>query len=779
MKIAPNLRFTVIEPTKKSLETFMQMIKGIYQDFSRAFNGNIGFGDGTNLDNISGSWINVTAPAVANTDFTVNHNLGRIPSGYWVMQKDRACDVYTGSIAATVTQLTLRSTVASAVIRLFIIGLLLCFFSARSEAQGANHTNIALMITTVAGSTGIGGGVVTQPIAGAIITVCNGSTLPASGVTCTGLASIYSNITLTTAISNPTNADSKGNYTFYATSGQSYVISVGGTGLTTYSYVWTAPYTGSINASVLTAGNLNNVQVVGTATGTNASIAAAYTALPSGGGVIYVTAGTYNQALGTLAFSKDVRILCENKATTSITFTGASGVALLWNSGTAGGNYVDWAANGIENCTITGPGSAGTGIQIGDATHANIGWRGQNNIVQSFAIGIANGNLISWGSKCDHCVFANNTQNLSFNLATAGGTENVEFAHTVFTNTSAYNANDVSITGTGLSEVNFTDCSFDNSQVSITNGSNVRFVSSHFEVNSNTTTTPISLSGGAVVSLVNPKFQVDPAAGSVPTNLISASNSNLDIFAPEVNSNSTVTNFVNGTNSGIKLWGLPQFTGVTNIITRSGGWAIQCGDNSQNCVYDLATGKLVLATGTVLQANEGSSPTGVGGSSTVAADSGDHMLKYNPNSSGEQHVPLVVRTTSVYTNATTTPSNITGLSFPVKANTWYTAICSVVYQGSAGTAGLDMTITGPAAPTSLFYTYIEDATQTGGSQDSVSTAFGTKLTGAGTITATTNLPTTVTISLNNGANAGTVQLQGSATGAGTVTVAIGSFCSVF
>lgn len=260
MKIAPNLQFAVIEPTKKSLKDFVDMVRTVYQNFVQGFNGNIGFGDGTNLDNINGSWINVVAPGVANTDFTVNHNLNRIPSGYLVMQKDRACDIYTGSVAATVTQLTLRATVASAVLRLFVIGILLCLFSTRSEAQGANHTNTAQKNTVVAGSTGIGGGNVLQVIVGAVITVCNGSTLPAVGSICTGSANIFSNRALTTAISNPFNADNNGNYTFWASPG-SYVVSVSGAGLTTYSYVITLScnpadacnFTGNNNVSGISA----------------------------------------------------------------------------------------------------------------------------------------------------------------------------------------------------------------------------------------------------------------------------------------------------------------------------------------------------------------------------------------------------------------------------------------------------------------------------------------------------------------------------------------------
>src|SRR5882762_11400739 len=229
MKAAPNLNFTVIKPEQKSLSDFVQMLKTVYQNFIQVLNGNIGFGDGTIPDNISGSWINVVAPVAPNTDFTVNHNLGRLPVGYWPMQKDRACDVYTGSVVATKTALTLRATVASAVLRLFVVGLLLGLFVPRIEAQGARHDNIALSTANTSA------GQVIRPIASALITVCNGSTLPSPGFACTGLASIFSNRALTSSLSSQFNADINGNYGFWVAPGP-YVVSVGGIGVATFSY---------------------------------------------------------------------------------------------------------------------------------------------------------------------------------------------------------------------------------------------------------------------------------------------------------------------------------------------------------------------------------------------------------------------------------------------------------------------------------------------------------------------------------------------------------------
>src|SRR6266576_4266520 len=310
MKIAPNLQFDVIEPTKKSLENFVRMIRSVYQNFTTAFNGNIGFGDGANLDNINGSWINVVAPVAPNTDFTMNHNLGRIPSGYWIMQKDRACDVYTGGVAATQTQLTLRASVASAVLRIFVICILISlgFFAKRSEAQGVHHQEIALKATVAAGSSGLSGSVM-QPIPSAIITVCNGSVLPITGSTCTGLASIFSDSALTLSLSNPFNADLNGNYGFCITPG-SYIISVGGANIVTYSYaitlacgvsstcVYSGPMTFSGSLTVSGAATFN--QLSGTQhVNANQSFAAALAATANPGS-IEIDPGTYTVATNTV-----------------------------------------------------------------------------------------------------------------------------------------------------------------------------------------------------------------------------------------------------------------------------------------------------------------------------------------------------------------------------------------------------------------------------------------------------------------------------------------------
>jgi hypothetical protein len=122
-RVAPNIDYTVeVLPDKASLLKYARQIQRVYQNLSFILNGQVGFGqDGVTRDNIDGNWINVTTPAVANTDFTVDHNLFRLPVGYILMRTDRAVDIYDGSLADTNMQITLKANAASAVIRLFII----------------------------------------------------------------------------------------------------------------------------------------------------------------------------------------------------------------------------------------------------------------------------------------------------------------------------------------------------------------------------------------------------------------------------------------------------------------------------------------------------------------------------------------------------------------------------------------------------------------------------------------------------------------------------------
>jgi hypothetical protein len=131
--------------------------------------------------------------------------------------------------------------------------------------------------------------------------------------------------------------------------------------------------------------------------------------------------------------------------------------------------------------------------------------------------------------------------------------------------------------------------------------------------------------------------------------------------------------------------------------------------------------------------------------------------------------------TSAYTNATTTFSNVTGLSLTVAAGTNYKMTCHITWQGSATTTGPKYQFTGPASPTSVASSAFSMVTASTVTQTSA-VALSTSMPNAGTITATTNFTDLVTIGLQNGATAGTLQLQAAANGAGTLTIQPGSYC---
>jgi hypothetical protein len=107
---------------KEPLGRFQQMLRKLYEQLARVMNGGISFGDSAQSlsDNIDGVWLSTTTPAGADTNFTLTHNLGRLPNGWIVAMQNKAGSVYLGSVAATTTQLTLRCSVASVAVRLFI-----------------------------------------------------------------------------------------------------------------------------------------------------------------------------------------------------------------------------------------------------------------------------------------------------------------------------------------------------------------------------------------------------------------------------------------------------------------------------------------------------------------------------------------------------------------------------------------------------------------------------------------------------------------------------------
>lgn len=95
------------------------------RDLVRKVNSEISLGngvDGYRTGNIDGQFVDVaTTPGTADTEFVIVHGLQRVPIGYNVVRKDKACDVYDSSIGSWTSSLMyLKCSVATATVKLFI-----------------------------------------------------------------------------------------------------------------------------------------------------------------------------------------------------------------------------------------------------------------------------------------------------------------------------------------------------------------------------------------------------------------------------------------------------------------------------------------------------------------------------------------------------------------------------------------------------------------------------------------------------------------------------------
>lgn len=81
-----------------------------------------GSGDnGTPCGNMEGSWWYNTTPSTPDTDFTIIHNLGRLPKSFEIRWANIAAIIYQSpAVGPTSTAVTLRCTVASATLRIKI-----------------------------------------------------------------------------------------------------------------------------------------------------------------------------------------------------------------------------------------------------------------------------------------------------------------------------------------------------------------------------------------------------------------------------------------------------------------------------------------------------------------------------------------------------------------------------------------------------------------------------------------------------------------------------------
>ena len=108
-------------PETPGASQFGKMLRKLYEQLVRIVNGRLSFGNGLTPDNMAGVWGVVADTGLANTDFTIIHNLLYVPTGFIVINQSVAGVLYQGSVAWTKTTITLRCSVAHDKILIFII----------------------------------------------------------------------------------------------------------------------------------------------------------------------------------------------------------------------------------------------------------------------------------------------------------------------------------------------------------------------------------------------------------------------------------------------------------------------------------------------------------------------------------------------------------------------------------------------------------------------------------------------------------------------------------
>lgn len=108
----------------KSPKTYLL---GVDNDLVSIFNlskGRVRFGDiidGANGENIKGQFQIFTTHGTPNTEFEVKHTLGANPTGWIVMNKDKAGDLYASTTTWTSSSVYLKCSVASVTYKVFLL----------------------------------------------------------------------------------------------------------------------------------------------------------------------------------------------------------------------------------------------------------------------------------------------------------------------------------------------------------------------------------------------------------------------------------------------------------------------------------------------------------------------------------------------------------------------------------------------------------------------------------------------------------------------------------
>lgn len=264
---------------------------------------------------------------------------------------------------------------------------------------------------------------------------------------------------------------------------------------------------------------LDNVRFADQFSGSDigAQINAAYANLPSSGEIIVVAkGGSFSTPIAFNAVGKRVILVGSPGGSVILTYTATTGTAITFDYG----NNLE-VGHGMRDITLTGPGhtTTTTGVLVGSTNGAQ-GVELRDLKIQSFGTNLQFGSN-TWVVKVMHCMIRDGGTNVHFPSGLSNAGENIQFEHVIFADAPSPFTNSVLLED---GEHTFTDCSFDQAQLTL-NNAQASVNGCHFEnpnLGANYDFVSVTSSAGNLLRLTNSFFfQAKTTAG--PTQFITAS----------------------------------------------------------------------------------------------------------------------------------------------------------------------------------------------------------------------------------------------------------------
>lgn len=301
----------------------------------------------------------------------------------------------------------------------------------------------------------------------------------------------------------------------------------------------TEAFTGTTTAETMN-GVLNAAMFPGSDIGAKTN--AAYAALPSTGGEIYIPAGACLSFSTPIVFGtlhKPVTLRGAGSPATCLTYTGTTGVAITVNVG------VQSRINRLEDFQLNGSGvgNATTGTLIGGSNDTGTeSMRMSRMMITNFGLGLtfSGGNTFLFAG--DQLHLNNNGQNF---LSSVGAESNrcINCTFSLDTpGTTGTLANSVRLSNSA--EWTFVGCSFDNAQISLATNATAHLFGGHME-NPGLTSYDYFTMAGNLLDLTNVEFLQDNGSAFANNRFGSLVSGTLNLFGGAAFSPITLGSFVN------------------------------------------------------------------------------------------------------------------------------------------------------------------------------------------------------------------------------------------